>query len=101
MNATDAELGPIDVVVIGYPAGAPMTGDAIPLFQFTSAHGAFAHITPSTPGTGLAWDTSTLATDGNLRVITGSNKQPPHFVTTTLSGTNLVFGDWRRRGQSW
>ena len=32
MNATDAELGPIDVVVIGYPAGAPMTGDATPLF---------------------------------------------------------------------
>jgi hypothetical protein len=32
MNATDAELGPIDVVVIGYPEGAPMTGDATPLF---------------------------------------------------------------------
>lgn len=32
MNGSDAELGPIDVVVIGYPAGAPMTGDAIPLF---------------------------------------------------------------------
>jgi Family of unknown function (DUF6325) len=31
MNGTDAELGPIDVVVIGYPAGAAMTGDAIPL----------------------------------------------------------------------
>jgi hypothetical protein len=25
------ELGPIDIVVIGYPADAPMTGDAIPL----------------------------------------------------------------------
>jgi hypothetical protein len=32
MNGTDAELGPIDVVVIGYHAGAPMSGDAIPLF---------------------------------------------------------------------
>jgi hypothetical protein len=31
---TDSEdaLGPIDVVVIGFPAGAAMTGDAIPLF---------------------------------------------------------------------
>lgn len=26
------EFGPIDVVVIGYPAGAPMTGEAVPIF---------------------------------------------------------------------
>jgi len=32
MDNSDAELGPIDVVVIGYPPGAPMTGDAVPLF---------------------------------------------------------------------
>ena len=25
------ELGPIDIAVIGYPAGSPMTGEAIPL----------------------------------------------------------------------
>ena len=25
------EMGPIDVVVVGYPAGAPMTGEAIPI----------------------------------------------------------------------
>jgi hypothetical protein len=30
MEAND-ELGPIDVVVIAYPAGAPMTGEAAPL----------------------------------------------------------------------
>jgi hypothetical protein len=30
MEARD-ELGPIDVVVIAYPAGAPMTGEAAPL----------------------------------------------------------------------
>ena len=28
----DDELGPIDILVIGYPAGAPMTGEAIPIF---------------------------------------------------------------------
>jgi hypothetical protein len=32
MDAQDGELGPVDVVIIGYPAGAPMTGEAIPLF---------------------------------------------------------------------
>lgn len=31
MNDEDVELGPIDVIVIGYPAGAPMTGEAVPL----------------------------------------------------------------------
>jgi hypothetical protein len=31
MAADELELGPIDVVVIGYPAGAPMTGEAIPI----------------------------------------------------------------------
>jgi hypothetical protein len=31
MEASDNELGPIDIVVIAYPAGAPMTGEAAPL----------------------------------------------------------------------
>jgi hypothetical protein len=31
MEAHDAELGPIDIVVIAYPPGAPMTGEAAPL----------------------------------------------------------------------
>lgn len=30
MEASE-ELGPIDVVVIGYPAGSPMTGEAVPI----------------------------------------------------------------------
>ena len=30
MEAHDGELGPVDIVVIGFPADAPMTGDAIP-----------------------------------------------------------------------
>ena len=28
MEANDVELGPIDIVVIGYPVDAPMTGEA-------------------------------------------------------------------------
>jgi Family of unknown function (DUF6325) len=31
MQAQDRELGPIDIAVIAYPAGAPMTGEAVPL----------------------------------------------------------------------
>ena len=31
MEAHADELGPIDIVVIGYPVGAPMTGEAVPI----------------------------------------------------------------------
>ena len=31
MDAHEVELGPVDIVVIGYPADAPMTGEAVPL----------------------------------------------------------------------
>jgi hypothetical protein len=33
MQAQEDELGPIDIVVIGFPAGAPMTGEAVPLLM--------------------------------------------------------------------
>ena len=32
MNDSDEAFGPIDVIVIGYKADAPMTGDAVPIF---------------------------------------------------------------------
>lgn len=32
MSGEELELGPVDVVVIGYPPDAPRTGEAIPLF---------------------------------------------------------------------
>ena len=31
MAADELEPGPVDAVVIGYPAGAPMTGEAVPI----------------------------------------------------------------------
>jgi len=33
MNEHELELGPIDIVVIAYPADAPMTGEVVPLFM--------------------------------------------------------------------
>ena len=32
MNDTEDEFGPVDIVVIGFPADAPMTGESIPIF---------------------------------------------------------------------
>ena len=31
MTENEEDLGPIDIVVIGYPPGAPMTGEAVPI----------------------------------------------------------------------
>jgi hypothetical protein len=33
MDAHNEELGPVDIVVIAYPADAPMTGEAMPLMM--------------------------------------------------------------------
>ena len=30
--SSEEEMGPIDIVVIGYPPGTPQTGEAMPLF---------------------------------------------------------------------
>ena len=39
MDAHEEELGPVDIVVIGFPADAPMTGEAIPLLLDLVDHG--------------------------------------------------------------
>lgn len=63
-------------------------GDSIQLFTATTYGGAFANIVPATPGPGTTWDTSTLTTDGTLRVI-GSGA--PSVTTISQSGTNVIF----------
>ena len=62
--------------------------DTIPLFNATNYSGTFASVIPSTPGTGLAWDTSTLTTDGTLRIASGVNTTPTR-ITATLAGSVL------------
>lgn len=32
MSSEELELGPVDIIVIGFPADAPRTGEAIPMF---------------------------------------------------------------------
>jgi autotransporter-associated beta strand protein len=43
-------------------------GESYKLFSATSYNGSFSTITPSTPGTGMVWDTTTLRTRGAIRV---------------------------------
>jgi autotransporter-associated beta strand protein len=60
-------------------AGTLAVGAAFKLFDAGSYSGAFANITPSSPGTRLGWDASTLITDGTLRL-----KLVPLIQTTNV-----------------
>lgn len=91
--ANDKVVGLDNVVmdgtlVINNLGSALAAGDAIQLFGATNYSGNFSSIVPATPGINLAWDTSTLDTDGTLRVIAVAL---PQIGTTTISNGNFVF----------
>ena len=62
-------------------------GDVITLYTFSAASGAFAAISPASPGPSLSWDTSQLTVDGTLRVVPAPS---PEIGDITLSGTDVV-----------
>jgi autotransporter-associated beta strand protein len=74
-------------------AGTLTTNNAYKLFYATSYSGTFASLSPANPGAGLFWDTSTLATDGTLR-ITGTSVVSAQAGISFLdvNGTNAGFG---------
>ena len=79
MEANEIELGPIDMVVIGYPPGAPMTGDAVPILLDLVDRGIVRVIdalvvTKNDDGTFSGFDVADLEPDsiGDLTVFTGA-----------------------------
>jgi autotransporter-associated beta strand protein len=50
-------------------AGTVTTSNAFKLFAANSYNGAFAVVSPASPGPNLGWNTNTLAIDGTLRVL--------------------------------
>jgi fibronectin-binding autotransporter adhesin len=77
--------GTLQLNVTGEPL---VVGDVISLFNFNSASGSFSAITPSTPGPGLAWDTSNLAVGGTLAVTAFTSR--PEFGTVLQSAGAIV-----------
>jgi fibronectin-binding autotransporter adhesin len=77
--------GTLQLNITGEPL---VVGDVIPLFNFNSASGSFSAITPSTPGPGLAWDTSSLAANGALGVAAFTSR--PEFGTVLQSAGAIV-----------
>jgi autotransporter-associated beta strand protein len=76
--------GTLEVVVVGTLTG----GEVFKLFDAASYVGSFSYLLPTLPAP-LAWDDSTLATDGTLRVTGGAPPQP-EIDPVYPSGTNLV-----------
>ena len=77
------------------------TSDTFQIFPAGTRSGAFA-IVPANPdnNAGLDWDTSTLTTDGTLRIASaGVTPAPAPITFTKISGTELVL-TWPS-GQGW
>jgi fibronectin-binding autotransporter adhesin len=49
-------------------AGSFAAGNVFKIIKAASYTGTFSDITPSTPGTNLIWDQTTIATDGTIRI---------------------------------
>jgi hypothetical protein len=80
--------GTLNVVNV---SGTPLTaGNSFQLFSAATYSGSFSSISPATPGTGLAWDTSQLDSNGFLNVVSASATGPV-ISSTSVSGGNLVF----------
>ena len=85
-------------------AGSLAAGDAFKLFSASSYSGSFT-ITPAIPGSGLGWDTSTLTSDGTLRIVATVNTGPTN-ITLVVSGNQLDLSwpldhtGWRLQAQT-
>ena len=88
-------------------AGTLAAGDSFKLFDATNYTGAFAAISPATPGIGIVWDGSYLPVNGTLRVAAVPPERPPIQVTftgglpvlawpsgCTLQSANSLLGPW-------
>jgi hypothetical protein len=71
-------------------SGSPLAvGNSFQVFSAAGYSGSFSSISPATPGTGLAWNTSQLSS-GIISVVTGGGS-PPVISSTKVSGGSLIF----------
>jgi hypothetical protein len=77
------------LIVTNLGATALADGDSFNIFSAASYFGSFANIVPS-PGPGLAWNTSTLSSDGTLRV--SAVTYAPAIASFVASPGNLILG---------
>jgi len=69
-------------------SGALAAGQSFKLFNAATYAGAFSSVSPATPGPGLAWNTSTLAVNGTISIVSGTTPTPV-ITGISLTGTTL------------
>jgi fibronectin-binding autotransporter adhesin len=83
-----------------------LTGsETFKLFSATNYMGSFDAVEPAVAAPGIAWDTSTLNTDGTLRLIAGVNTNPTNITFTVVGNQlNLAWPEdhigWRLQAQT-
>jgi hypothetical protein len=86
-------------------AGTITATNTFKMFSASNYNGSFTALSPTTPGTGLGWNTNTLTTDGILRVITTVNTNRTN-LTFTVTGNQLKLSwpadhiGWRIQAQT-
>lgn len=69
-------------------SGMPLAaGNSFKLFNAAGYSGAFAAISPATPGAGLTWNTNALSSSGVISVVSSA---PPTISSITISGGNII-----------
>ena len=70
--------------------GVPTTSESFKIFNAAHYTGAFAAISPATPGANLLWNTNTLTTDGTLRIQAAPTvNTTPTNIIAQVTGTVL------------
>ncbi len=99
MEANEVELGPIDMIVIGYPPGAPMTGEAIPIMLDLVSRGIVRvldamFVTKNDDGTFSGFDIADLDADsaGDLTVFAGASTGLIHDDDVALVAAEIEPG---------
>ena len=99
MDENELELGPIDIVVIGYPPGAPMTGEAVPIMLELVDRGIVRvldalFVTKEEDGTFSGVDLANLDADsaGDLTVFAGASTGLISESDTTLIAAEMEPG---------
>jgi hypothetical protein len=83
-------------------SGDPLgSADTFKLFDAWQYAGAFSRIVPSTPGPGLAWNTSSLTTDGTLKIDAAIPTTPTNITFALVSGGTQLEVAWPETYKGW
>jgi hypothetical protein len=70
--------------------GTLVSGDSFKLFNAAGYSGGFTNVLPGIPRVGLGWDTTSLNSNGTLKVKTAPAPPAPGINAAAMTGASLV-----------